>query len=290
MLRCLVCAVITVFLCSQTVYSCSLNTACWAWGFFWSACFCTSWDILPSALRSAAAPSDRPRAAWRAVACRRSRRTEARSVVALAGPAVNLFHHDAGAPPLVMAGVDLGEMLLSPLDPRDLFSRRSLAGRAAVDLLDQLPVPVDLFPAFPLDGGYALAAVLRPVFGDRSGGIDRRFKRDAGRDRAFGHGAVTARGHAAVPTWLPLSLFAIFLFFSGKQHIGSWRPPQPDETLLGYDFSEGYTSLERSIESPRTSTSSLFGRWIEHAARNRRRRTEQIEADEERQSTRCWLD
>ena len=50
-----------------------------------------------------------------------------------------------------------------------------------------------------------------------------------------------------IPSWLPLSLFAIFLFFSGKQQIESWRPNERDDTVLGYDFSEGYTSLERSV-------------------------------------------
>jgi Zn-dependent protease len=203
-------------------------------------------------------------------------------MVALAGPAANLIVIMLVAPPLVMANVDMSEMLLSPLDPRDLFSGDSwLVGLRLTCWINCLLL-LTLFPAFPLDGGYALAAVLRPVFGGRAAVL------------IVGSSAMLAAigllvmalflPHDArlVPTWLPLSLFAIFLFFSGKQHIESWRPPQPDETLLGYDFSEGYTSLERSSEPRKESTSSLLGRWIEQRRANRRRRIEQIEADDER--------
>ena len=84
-----------------------------------------------------------------------------------------------------------------------------------------------------------------------------------------------------VPSWLPLSLFAIFLFFSAKQQMESWRPSEADETVLGYDFSEGYTSLERSTEMPQ-ATAGLLTRWIEQRRANRQRRLAEVEADEER--------
>ena len=202
-------------------------------------------------------------------------------LVALAGPAVNFLVVLLVAPPLVIAEVSLSDLMLSPLNPRDLFEGETwLVGLRLTCWINCLLL-LNLFPAYPMDGGHALAAVLRPAFGRRAAVL------------IVGSSAMLAavgfllmalflpQDTRLVPSWLPLSLFAIFLFFSAKQQIESWRPPEPEETVLGYDFSEGYTSLDRTSEGP-APTSGLLTRWIEQRRANRRRRLEQIEADEER--------
>jgi Zn-dependent protease len=204
-------------------------------------------------------------------------------LVALAGPAVNFFIMMLVAPPLVIAGIDLGDLLLSPLNPADLFVGESwLVGLRMTCWINCLLL-LNLFPAFPLDGGYALSAVLRPLFGSKAAVLIVGSSAMLAAIGLLIMALLLPEDTRTLPSWLPLSLFAIFLFFCGKHHIGSWRAPEPEDTLLGYDFSEGYTSLEKSFESTPTSTTSLLGRWIEQRRQQRRRRNEQIEADEERQ-------
>jgi stage IV sporulation protein FB len=203
-------------------------------------------------------------------------------LVALAGPAVNLLLIVLVAPPLVMADVSLSELVLSPLNPRNLFEGEAwLVGLRLTCWINCLLL-LNLYPAYPLDGGHALAGLLRPIFGGRAAVL------------IVGASAMlTALGllimalllpedARLVPTWLPLSLFAIFLFFSGKQQIESWRPAEPDETVLGYDFSEGYTSLERAHETRPVPAPGILHRWIEQRRANRRRRMAETEAEEER--------
>ena len=51
---------------------------------------------------------------------------------------------------------------------------------------------------------------------------------------------------------------------------------------LGYDFSQGYTSLERSTQSLDEKAQSPISQWLEQRRQARQRREEQQEADEER--------
>ncbi len=203
------------------------------------------------------------------------------ALVALAGPAVNLFVVLLVAPPLAMAGVNLGDLMLSPLNPRDLFEGEPWLVGVQLTCWINCLLLLNLFPAYPLDGGHALAALLRPAFGRRAAVL------------IVGSSAMLAAvgfllmalllpdDTRLVPSWLPLSLFAIFLFFSAKQQIESFRPPEPEETILGYDFSAGYTSLERSGETP-PATAGLLSRWIEQRRATRQRRRAETEAEEER--------
>ena len=202
-------------------------------------------------------------------------------LVALAGPAVNLLIVFLITPPLVMAEVNLGDLLLSPLNPHDLFEGETwLVGLRLTCWINCLLL-LNLFPAYPMDGGHALAAVLRPAFGRRAAML---IVGSSAMLAAVGFllmALLLPQDTRLVPSWLPLSLFAIFLFFSAKQQMESWRPSESDETVLGYDFSEGYTSLERSSELPQP-TAGLLTRWIEQRRANRQRRLAQIEEEEER--------
>jgi len=279
----LVCAVLTVFLCSQTDVPGVAQYSLLALGILLVSVLLHELGHLVAALRLGGR-SERlvlgPLGGLELPSVPAEPRREV--IVALAGPAVNLFVMMLVAPPLVMARVDLSDLLLSPLDPRDLFAGESwLVGLRLTCWINCLLL-LNLFPAFPLDGGYALAAVLRPVFGGRAAVLIVGSSAMLAAIGLLVMAILLPHDARLVPSWLPLSLFAIFLFFSGKQHIESWRPPPSDDTLLGYDFSEGYTSLERSGETRNPSTASLLSRWVEQRRANRRRRLEQIEAEEER--------
>ena len=69
---------------------------------------------------------------------------------------------------------------------------------------------------------------------------------------------------ALIPAWFALVLLAVFLFFSARQEESQPVEEETDSGEFGYDFSEGYSSLEH--------------RHRREAGRQRQR---QIEADEE---------
>jgi hypothetical protein len=56
-----------------------------------------------------------------------------------------------------------------------------------------------------------------------------------------------------------------------------------DESTFGYDFSQGYTSLERDQQQPRRKRQSWWQRWWQQRAeRKRRREEERRQAEEQR--------
>src|SRR5207253_9670150 len=56
-----------------------------------------------------------------------------------------------------------------------------------------------------------------------------------------------------------------------------------EDSLFGYDFSQGYTSLERDQPPPRRRRPGIWQRWLQRrAARKVQRAIEQREADERR--------
>jgi Zn-dependent protease len=202
-------------------------------------------------------------------------------LVALAGPAANLLVVFVVTPLLLLAEVNVGDVLLSPLDPQNLFEGDVWLVALRLTCWINLLLLLNLFPAYPLDGGHALAGVLGPVFGRRAAVLIVGSSAMLAAVGLLIMALVIPEDGRGVPLWLPLSLFAIFLFFSAKQQMESWRPPDSEETLLGYDFSEGYTSLERSSDPPPPST-GLMMRWIQQRRQQRRERLAQIEAEEER--------
>ena len=68
-----------------------------------------------------------------------------------------------------------------------------------------------------------------------------------------------------------LTLLAVFIFFnSRREEIQQAVTEQEDDTVFGYDFSQGYTSLERDFEDeedhqpePSESKRSLLGMWLQ---------------------------
>ena len=80
-----------------------------------------------------------------------------------------------------------------------------------------------------------------------------------------------------VPVWFALSLLAIFLYFSAKQEADRQQDIEDHQEPFGYDFSQGYTSLERSVEEP----VGPVQRWLAQRKHARLERQREIEEDEE---------
>lgn len=142
---------------------------------------------------------------------------------------------------------------------------------------------VNLLPAFPLDGSRALRAMLWPHLGYRTAVLQvvRAAKVTAIVMWVVAWFVRGREGDAYSFGSLALAIFGVFLYFSAKQEAQRLQEHDADDGFLGYDFSQGYTSLERR---PAVDTESVgpLRRWLDARREARRVRQQQIEDEEER--------
>lgn len=130
---------------------------------------------------------------------------------------------------------------------------------------------------FPLDGGRMFQCALWPRWGFRQATLAAVF---AGFITALVVGLV-----AIFTNELLLLCLALFIYVSCR---AQWIMLETggEESLFGYDFSQGYTSLEReqpAAPAPRRRQPNFFQRWQQRrAARKLQREQEQREAEEKR--------
>lgn len=147
---------------------------------------------------------------------------------------------------------------------------------------------VNLIPAFPFDGGRAAAAFLRVVrpqmTSERAISLVATFARLVA--IALFVAAIFLRNqfdHAPFPSWLALLLLSVFVFFSARAEEYQFDGEEEDEELFGYDFSQGYTSLERSAE-PRVAKPGFISRWWKERKRQQEVAQKELEAAEDREA------
>jgi stage IV sporulation protein FB len=132
-----------------------------------------------------------------------------------------------------------------------------------------------LLCGFPLDGGRMLQATLWPRFGYRS----------AMRTAIFVGFLVMfiAGAYALIQEELMVLCLAGAIYVACK-HEWITLEMGGEESLFGYDFSQGYTSLERDQPAPqRKKRPNFVQRWLQRrAAKKLQRQQEQQEADERR--------
>ena len=209
-------------------------------------------------------------------------------ITSLAGPMVNFVIWLTVAPLLFLLSDHSLMGLLSPLAPQNLVEGTPLViGLKLTFWLNWVLVLVNLLPTFPFDGSGALRAILWPAIGYRDAvvWVSRTAKIIAlgfcviawwtyGRELAGLEAEVTL-----VPSWVPLVLMAIFLFFSANHDVTKLDRAELDEELFGYDFSQGYTSLQRGEEVSPDEREGLLERW------RKRRREGKEQARQEKEST-----
>jgi hypothetical protein len=209
-------------------------------------------------------------------------------IVALAGPLVHFLALVALGPALILQSEKLGDLLLHPLYPQGMLSNSPSPGMVALKMafwFNWVLLLVNLAPGPALDGGRALRSILWPVMGYR--GAIRTVSR-AGMMISLTLCLLALVLHEPpnseriVPTWLPLVLLSLYFFFSSQQEVQTVEDEDQEDDLFGYDFSQGFSSLDQPSMGGRSRQRGPMRRWLQQRQEMKERRLRDIEADEER--------
>lgn len=137
-----------------------------------------------------------------------------------------------------------------------------------------LMMMANLIPIYPLDGGQFLSNLL-------SFSLDGRLVKEV----MIKTGACCALAIMFAGLWFDstLAVFAgaILLILNIQLSQQQIYEESYTETFLGYDFSQGYTSLEQSTETQTQKRKSFWARWKERRDDEKRRLDQERERDDE---------
>lgn len=211
------------------------------------------------------------------------RGTWAQVITTAAGPFVNLLICFAAFPgsyaPDALPGV-LNPLVL-PVDPQGALSGDRLMRDLGLITfaVNWLLLLINLLPIVPLDGGHLVKAVLATRI------HPELVSRAAFQIGTFFSGVLMLAG--LFGDWSPIVFVgAILMVVNVVMLFEEQTSELLDDSFLGYDFSEGYTSLDRSApaeSTPRETPQSLLQRWREQRRLRREQDERQQRAEAERQ-------
>jgi Zn-dependent protease len=200
-------------------------------------------------------------------------------LTAAAGPLVNLLLCGLFLPAVLVS--DTLPRVLNPLEvpfTPDEFGRKLVSDvQVLMFWFNWLCLLINLLPAFPLDGGQILRSWLTARMGT---GI--------GTEIAIRIGMVAAVLMVLVGfivfkhVTLVVIGFTIFLL-AINEHYQLQASESYDDSFMGYDFSQGYTSLERSETAKPERRVGLWQRWVQRRRAEKQRRLEEQEQATEQQ-------
>lgn len=201
-------------------------------------------------------------------------------LTAIAGPLMNLAACMIAVPALYILRRDV-PALLNPLFPP--VSATGLSWPVALDWLFWINwtlAVVNCLPASPLDMGRVLRAALAFQHEPRQSAV---LTARVAQLTACGLwvAAWLVRHSEFRFAMLPFVLLGMVLFFSAKQEADRLQEHESEEAVFGYDFSQGYTSLEQAAK-PRRARRGLWRRWLDERRAERLHRQQQLELEEER--------
>ncbi len=213
------------------------------------------------------------------------------------GPAVNVILC------LISGGILAANGLLfpwspywSPIGPDSLYSFSTELDVPGKDLSPMAALIAQLFyvnwilfwfnmllVGFPMDGGRILQSILWPRLGFRQATYVAIFCGWIVGILLGLYVVVTFNAAAGAEPLLLLGL-AIMIFMTCRQHFYLLESGGlTEDSVFGYDFSQGYTSLERDqAPTRRRPRQSFWQRWFERRAARKRQRAEETRVAEER--------
>lgn len=195
---------------------------------------------------------------------------------AFAGPLMNLLVCVICV--AVLSRSDVRWAMLNPLalpavEQGDELGRTLLA---VAFYVNWLLVVANLLPSLPMDGGRVTESLLSNRFGSSLG------QQTAARVGIFVGLTLVTAGLLFESVWL-CALAACLVAFNLREYLRQQVSDGFDESFMGYDFSQGYTSLERSVPIETEIRPGLIQRWLSRrrACREERQRTRALEAERE---------
>ena len=212
--------------------------------------------------------------------------------VVMAGPlASGLMCLDSGAVLLLVFDGATLVGLLNPLSfptemvdvPAELWPT-VMIGLQMVFWVNGVLLAFNLLPAFPADGARALRSVFWPTLGYRSAAqlATRVSFVVAAALLVLAWFASDIFPTGVVAPALPLVVLAFLFFFCARSQLAKLDEPETSDELFGYDFSQGYTSLEKTFETQRPPRAGLLRRWLQQRREAKLRRQRAEEEEEER--------
>ena len=201
-------------------------------------------------------------------------------LTAAAGPLVNALFCAAALLALMPMGGDI-RALINPFEaPQATESLTLVYCLQMAAWINWLLLLVNLLPAYPLDGGRVLRSVVWQKKGYRTAVIV--VARVAKATALITWAAAWVVRDQYPEAFLPLCLLGVLLFFSAKQESDRLQDREADEGVFGYDFSQGYTSLERTIHAPPRKSPGLLRQWLDSRREARFVRQQRNEEEDER--------
>lgn len=203
----------------------------------------------------------------------------AQRITAAAGPLVNLLLCG-----LFLPAVLVSETMPRVLNPLDVPFEPEEFGRKLVSDVQVLMfwfnwvcLLINLVPAFPLDGGQIVRSWLTARMGS---GI--------GTEVAIRIGIAAAVVMIVVDLIFFKHILLVVIAFTiillaVSEHFQLQASESYDDSFMGYDFSQGYTSLERSETAKPERRVGLWQRWLQSRRAEKQRRLEQEEQATEQQ-------
>lgn len=197
------------------------------------------------------------------------------------GPLVNLLLCGLFLPTVLRSGQMRAAFnpLALPLSPVEFGSHNLVQDVGIVFFsLNWMLLLINLVPAVPLDGGQMTRIALQARMGN-SAGIEI-----ANRVGLFAGLIVILAAMLFFDNSLLIGLGFMIVLVALVESFQMQSGEGYDDSFMGYDFSQGYTSLERSTEKPQVETrqGGVLQRWLDRRRRERERRIEeeQVEAEQ----------
>jgi hypothetical protein len=201
-------------------------------------------------------------------------------VTALGGPIMNLALCGLLMPSVLASGqlADALNPLVLPLAPEQFAQLHPLRdAQLLMFWINWALLVVNLAPVFPFDGGQ----VVRSWLMTRLGG---QMATELSIRIAFVAGIVLAALAMFVFKHVVLLGLAFLIVLLAMQE--SFQVQAGDafeDSFMGYDFSQGYTSLEKSEHSKSEQQSGILTRWMESRRIERQRRVDQQQQEVDQQ-------